>query len=275
MISALAGRFYRLKEYYSNEDLLKCYLYMIDFVHDNKDIILRFYHNPYDYNVSALGYLSSSHNVVIILLRENTPIKSDHKIVSNIMKSQHGFIEIFRLSIHEFDIDRETLLNNFQVQGMKPDEYIIEYRIDLFRSKIMEILGPSRQTTEKKATDRGLGFVYNHEASMQLEDVTYRASILLRKDYHLVETNFDELPGVIDKIFSRKKHVVLIVKLGSTSIWMIKQRNNRIGLRIFPDPLKYNIKIESYMEIKNIINEIVSRHKGGSRIARIFIYDLK
>ncbi len=276
MISTLAGRFHKLKEYYSNEDLLKCYLYMIDFVDNYKDIILRFYHNPYDYNVSALGYLSSSHNVVIILLRENNPIKSNHEVVSNLMKSQHGFIEIFKLSIHEFDIDRETLLNSFQIQGMKPDEYIIEYRIDLFRDKVMEALGLSDTIVkEETITDKTPSFVYNHEASTQLEDVTYRASILLRKDYHLIETDFDDLPRMLDKILSEKNNVVLIIKLGSMSIWMVKQNNNSIGLRIFPDSSGYNLKIETLKEIKNIMNEIISRYKGGSRVARIFMYDLK
>ena len=275
MISMLAGRFHRLKEYYSNEDLLKCYLYMIDFVHSYKDTILRFYHNPYDYNVSALGYLSLSHNAIIILLRENTPIKSDHKIVSNIMKSQHGFIEIFKLSMHEFDIDREILLNNFQVQGMKPEEYILEYKIDLFRDKVMNVLGLSDTIVKEAITDKTPRLIYSHEASTQLEDVTYRASILLRKDYHLIETDFNDLPRMIDKIFSEKNNVVLIIKLGSMSIWMIKQSNNRIGLRIFPDPSGYNLKIETLKEIKSIMNEIISRHKGGSRRARIFIYDLK
>ena len=274
MLSMLAGRFHRLKEYYSNEELLKCYLYMIDFVHNYKDIILRFYHNPYDYNVSALGYLSSSHNAVIILLRENTPIKSDHKIVLNIMKSQHGFIEIFRLSTHEFDIDREILLNNFQIQGMKPEEYILEYKIDLLRDEVMESLGQSDTIVKETITNKTPRLVYNHEASTQLEDVTYRASILLRKDYHLIETDFNDLPRMIDKIFSEKNNVVLIIKLGSMSIWMIKQSNNRIGLRIFPEPSEYNLKIETLKEIKNIMNEIVSRHKGGSRRARIFVYDL-
>ncbi len=270
MISMLTGRFYKLKEYYSTYELLKYYLYMIDFVHSDKDIILRFYHNPYDYNVSALGYLSISYNAVIVLLRENTPIKRDSKVFYNIMRSQQGFIEVFKLSRHEFEIDREMLHSNFQVLGGTPEEYILEFKINRLRDEIIEMLGSSDQKVEETSGDR---LVYSHEASMQLEDVTYRANILLRRDYRLIETGSDDLLRVIDRILSEKNNVVLIIRLGSTCVWLIK-RSNKVGLRVFSDSSVNNLKIGSFEGIKDIINKIISQHKGVIKRARIFIYDL-
>ncbi len=277
MITGLAGRFHRLNEYRSNPDLLRLYQDMIDFIFNNKGIVLRFYHYPYDYNASILGYLTND-SVNVIFLKDDKPVSNYPGLLDGILKSQYGFIEIYKLDHEEYRIDWEMLLRQFQVLGEKPEKFILRLKLATLSSEIEKRLNHRKSISEPVNLQQEIKhnhLIYSRELSEQLGDVTYRASILLRRDYHLIETNVQKLLDTIYQILMEKNPVVVIIKINSTSIWMTRQYDNRVGFTVFSNITSNRYKIKSYSEIEKIIEDIISKHGSGVKKVRIFVYELR
>ena len=277
----LVGHFLDLKKYNDNRELLEYYLTAIDRVYNHKpEDILRFHHYPYDYDISVLGYLIPEGEVLFILLRENTPIMPSNDILSKLLNSSQGFIEIYQLNHDEFKIDMETLSHWFLKWGYEFSKIVIKFNMEKLIDKIRRrITAPNILSFTRRSADTTNAGIYNYliyseHLSRQLKDIFYRANILLRKDYRYVETNIDEVFNILHEIMRKNHRVLIIIKVDSYSIW-IAQHSSQIGFSVFSDVTDEKYDVRSYNEIQNIISKILSKYIGRIKKVKIFIYALK
>ncbi len=279
MMARLSGRFHELSEYYSSEELLKHYLNILN-SSLNEGEVLRFHHHTYDYGITVVGYVMHDGEVMLVLLEDDTPLQPHNNVLERLFNSEYGFIEVYKLSRSEFEVDMEVFYNKFLVLGQDFNNNAIRLEIHDLINRVKSKLGiieRPRHTQKPTGTLHSERLVYDEELSEKLKDVTFRASVLLRREYELVEVRINDLINAIyEMLTTRERSVVIVIRINTHSIWIAKQHDNRVGSLPALNTSDLNCNADFLEKLEILIKKLISEHKNIKEIrkARIFIYEL-
>ena len=279
MMARLSGKFQGLSEYRSNKELLRYYLNMLKRSLPRGEV-LRFHHHAYDRDIAALGYITQEGNVMLILLKGDIPLQPCEDELEKLLSSEYGFIEVYRLSWNEFEVDMEIFHNKFLIWGQDFNNSIIKLETNTFINRIKDKLGITKVLIHRQKHEASTAqeyLTYSERLSRKLEDVTFRASILLRKEYELIETEVSNLISTIYEILvTREESLVIVVRINSHSIWVAKQQGNQVGFLPALNTSDAEHNAELHDKLANLVTKLVSEHKNSNRAkkAKLFIYVL-
>ncbi len=277
MKASLKGKFHNLSKYTDNLQLLRLLRELLINAKTAGDHILRIEIYPYDIEFGGVLYLKGS-DVDVVLLKDEEPIvvSNADAHISMLLDSEGGFMEIYYLNENEYLVDMEILTYEYKKTRGGHGNPRISISSESLLGLIDQKLNRRLETTKASVYTGTLGdalsrFVYDEELTRMLDDVTFRAGVLLRRKYDTISVDTGSLPGKITELLSIDEDLIIVIKAKDKSYWIYKSKDNRIGFSVFPTTDGI-VGGDAMSVLREYVLKIIP---DSHRTVRLFIYHIR